>query len=79
MPTLPSDLAQQVSTALAEDIGPGDITAELVPATQHVAGKVITREQAILCGRPWVTETFRQLDPAVRQVSHPGSGRLFTN
>ena len=53
---LPSDLAQQVTTALAEDIGGGDITAQLVPAAQRIAGKVITREEATLCGRPWVTE-----------------------
>jgi nicotinate-nucleotide pyrophosphorylase (carboxylating) len=43
---LPSDLAQQVTTALAEDIGGGDITAQLVPAAQRVTGSVITREEA---------------------------------
>jgi len=74
MPTLPSDLAQQVATALAEDIGTGDLTAELVPATQQVTGKVITREQAIMCGRAWVMETFRQLDPAVRLTWHANDG-----
>jgi nicotinate-nucleotide pyrophosphorylase (carboxylating) len=66
MSKLPSDLAQQVATALAEDIGSGDITAELVPAAQRVTGKVITREDATLCGRPWVVEVFRQLDPSVQ-------------
>ena len=45
---LPSDLAQQVTTALAEDIGSGDITAELVPAAQQITGRVITRKEAIL-------------------------------
>jgi nicotinate-nucleotide pyrophosphorylase (carboxylating) len=78
MPVLPSDLAQQVTTALAEDVGSGDVTAELVPATQHVTGKVITREQAILCGRPWVTETFRQLDPTVRVTWHANDGDRIT-
>lgn len=78
MPTLPSDLAQQVATALAEDIGTGDVTAQLVPATQHVTGKVITREQAVLCGRSWVTETFRQLDPAVRLTWHADDGDRIT-
>jgi nicotinate-nucleotide pyrophosphorylase (carboxylating) len=78
MPTLPSDLAQQVATVLAEDIGTGDVTAELVPATQHVTGKVITREQAVLCGRPWVTETFRQLDPAIRLTWHADDGDRIT-
>jgi nicotinate-nucleotide pyrophosphorylase (carboxylating) len=62
----PSDLSEQVTVALREDVGSGDVTAELVPATQRVTGKVITREEAILCGRAWVTETFRQLDPTVQ-------------
>jgi nicotinate-nucleotide pyrophosphorylase (carboxylating) len=75
---LPSDLAQQVTTALAEDIGDGDITAQLVPAAQRVTGKVITREEATLCGRPWVTEVFRQLDPAVQLNWHAGDGDRVT-
>src|SRR5882672_5149143 len=75
---LPSDLAQQVATALAEDIGGGDITAQLVPAAQRVTGKVITREEATLCGRPWVTEVFRQLDPAVQLTWHADDGDRVT-
>jgi nicotinate-nucleotide pyrophosphorylase (carboxylating) len=73
-PTPPSDLAQQVTTALNEDIGDGDITAQLVPATRTVHGQVITREDAILAGRPWVTETFRQLDPTIRLTWHAADG-----
>src|SRR6476661_2246652 len=75
---LPSDLARQVTTALAEDIGGGDITAQLVPAAQRVTGKVITREEATLCGRPWVTEVFRQLDPAVQLTWHADDGDRVT-
>lgn len=74
MSTLPSDLAQQVATALAEDIGSGDITAELVPVAQRVTGRVITREDAILCGRPWVVEVFRQLDPSIHLTWHADDG-----
>jgi len=66
MLSLPPNLSQQVTIALVEDIGSGDVTAELVPADQRVTGKVISREPAILCGRPWVTEVFRQLDPSVQ-------------
>jgi nicotinate-nucleotide pyrophosphorylase (carboxylating) len=66
MLSLPPNLAQQVTIALVEDIGSGDVTAELVPADQRVTGKVISREPAILCGRPWVTEVFRQLDRSVQ-------------
>ena len=75
---LPSDLAQQVTTALAEDIGGGDITVQLVTAAQRVTGKVITREEATLCGRPWVTEVFRQLDPAVQLTWHADDGDRVT-
>ena len=52
MLSLPPNLAQQVTTALAEDIGSGDITAELVPAAQRVTGKVITREDATSAAAP---------------------------
>lgn len=78
MPNLPQDLHQHVATALAEDIGSGDITAELVPADQHVSGKVITREPAILAGRQWVVETFRQLDPGVCLTWHANDGDRVT-
>lgn len=66
MPTPPSDLQQQVARALSEDVGPGDVTAELVPPGQRVTGRVITREAAVFCGRPWADETFHQLDPNIR-------------
>jgi len=66
VPALPSDLATQVEAALREDIGSGDVTAALVPAAQQVRGSVITRERAVLCGSPWVQETFRRLDERVQ-------------
>jgi len=66
VPELPADLPRQVAAALAEDVGGGDVTAALVPAGERVRGRVITREAAVLCGRAWAQETFRQLDPAVR-------------
>ena len=74
----PRDLASQVATALREDVGSGDVTAELVPATQKARGRVITREDAVLCGRPWVEETFRQLDPEVRLSWHAADGDRIT-
>ncbi len=62
---LPADLQQQVSDALREDVGGGDVTASLVPARQRVRGRLITREPMTLCGSAWVEETFRQLDPQI--------------
>ena len=65
MAKLPHDLTQQVQTALREDIGAGDVTANLVPTEQRARGRVITRENAVLCGQAWVDETFRQLDASI--------------
>jgi nicotinate-nucleotide pyrophosphorylase (carboxylating) len=61
----PADLARQVATALAEDIGAGDLTAALIPPDRQGRATVITREDAVVCGLPWVTETFHQIDPRV--------------
>jgi nicotinate-nucleotide pyrophosphorylase (carboxylating) len=61
----PVDLRQQVATALAEDIGAGDLTAALIPAERQGRATVITREDAVICGFPWVTEAFHQIDPRV--------------
>jgi nicotinate-nucleotide pyrophosphorylase (carboxylating) len=62
----PSDvIAAQVRDALAEDVGDGDLTAELLPADAVAQAEVITRDDAVLCGSPWFEQVFRQLDPAV--------------
>jgi len=62
---IPEDLPGQVAAALAEDIGSGDLTAALIPAERAGRATVITREAAILCGIPYVEESFRQVDPRV--------------
>lgn len=65
--TPPSEaIARDVRAALAEDIGSGDVTADLLPERAQARARVITRENAVLCGRAWFDECFRQLDPAVR-------------
>ena len=58
---IPGDLARQVAAALAEDVGSGDLTAALVPQAKAGRATVITRESTIVCGIPYVEETFRQL------------------
>ena len=74
VPQLPADIAKQVEAALREDLGSGDVTAELVPAAQRVRGTVVTREPAVLCGRAWADETFRQLDARVQLTWHAADG-----
>ena len=62
---LPADITTVVRHALAEDIGRGDLSAALVPSNQTSTATIISREAAVLCGRPWVEQVFRQLDPHV--------------
>jgi nicotinate-nucleotide pyrophosphorylase (carboxylating) len=61
----PTDLARTVAAALTEDVGSGDLTAALVPAQKAGRATVITREAAVVAGRPYVDEVFRQVDPRV--------------
>jgi nicotinate-nucleotide pyrophosphorylase (carboxylating) len=63
--TPPSDLARVVAAAVAEDVGTGDLTAALVPVGRQGRATVITREAAVIAGRPYVDEVFRQIDPSV--------------
>ncbi len=62
---LQRDIPQNVAAALAEDVGSGDVTAELIPAEAHCTATVITREACIVCGQPWVNEVFTQLGDTV--------------
>jgi nicotinate-nucleotide pyrophosphorylase (carboxylating) len=80
-----TDVTQTVARAIAEDVGSGDVTALLVPAAQQAVAHVISREDAVICGRPWVDEVFRQIDPAIRIDWHVAEGervaadqRLYT-
>ncbi|MCC7414135.1 MAG: carboxylating nicotinate-nucleotide diphosphorylase [Gammaproteobacteria bacterium] len=63
---LTPDLDAQVAAALREDVGSGDVTAALVPEDQHVEARVITREDAVLCGTAWFDAVFRALDRDIR-------------
>ena len=62
---LHDEIQRNVRLALQEDVGAGDITAQLIPAERMATARVITREAAVLCGSAWVNEVFRQLDPRV--------------
>ncbi|WP_160153090.1 carboxylating nicotinate-nucleotide diphosphorylase [Microbulbifer sp. ALW1] len=63
IPNLIQDIERAVANALAEDVGDGDITAQLIPAERQARARVITREDCVFCGKAWVEEVFRQLDP----------------
>ncbi|MBF6647106.1 MULTISPECIES: carboxylating nicotinate-nucleotide diphosphorylase [unclassified Methylobacter] len=55
----------EVKPFLDEDIGSGDITAEIIPETTHAEAEVITREAMVLCGRAWFDAVFKALNPGV--------------
>lgn len=58
-------IATDVSRALAEDVGSGDVSAMLVPEEAHADARVITREHMHLAGSAWFDEVFRQVDPRI--------------
>ncbi len=65
MDELTSVVKMNVAAALAEDIGAGDWTAQLIPAAKTGCAHVITRHDAIICGSPWFDACFRNIEPAV--------------
>lgn len=58
---IPADLHEVVSRALAEDIGPGDLSAALIDAGQLSHARIISRDAGVVCGRPYVQTVFDQL------------------
>ena len=62
---LPADIASSVRRALSEDIGKGDLTANLVPENKTCHAEVICREEAVLCGSAWFDQVFHQVDETV--------------
>jgi nicotinate-nucleotide pyrophosphorylase (carboxylating) len=63
---LAAEIARNIETALAEDIGTGDLTAGLIAAEKIATATVISREAAVLCGTAWFEACFRRLDPQVQ-------------
>jgi len=53
-----------VSAAIAEDVGSGDLTALLTPAGEAARATVIARASAVVCGQPWFDACYRRIDPA---------------
>ncbi|SIN87279.1 nicotinate-nucleotide pyrophosphorylase [carboxylating] [Sulfurivirga caldicuralii] len=61
----PSHIRPIVQLALEEDIGSGDVSAALIPAETRAEARVISREDAVICGRLWFDEVFQQLSHEV--------------
>lgn len=78
-PSLPdylsdAEIERNVAAALAEDVGAGDLTAQLVPAGRIARATVVSREHAVLCGTAWFERCFRKLDATIEIVWHARDG-----
>ena len=64
-----------VSRALAEDVGSGDLTAGLIDPARRARARILAREAAVICGTPWVEAALRALDPEVQLTWHVAEGQ----
>ena len=71
---LAAEITRNVDAALTEDLGPGDLTASLVPGDRQVRATVISREAGVLCGTAWFDACVRRLDPEARITWQAGDG-----
>lgn len=68
------DIEEIVANALKEDIKGGDLTADLIPEEVQATANIFCREDAIICGRPWFDEVFRQIDESAEVIWHVEEG-----
>lgn len=61
----PEIVAEDVRRAIAEDVGPGDLSAAAIPAERHTTATVIARTDGVACGRPWFDAVFHAVDPTI--------------
>ncbi|MCG8415337.1 MAG: carboxylating nicotinate-nucleotide diphosphorylase [Pseudomonadales bacterium] len=76
---LPNDLESVIEQALDEDIGSGDITAQLIPENTTIAATIVAKESGVLCGSPWVDAVFQQLDPDIELAWQLAEGQSFSS
>lgn len=71
---LQADIRSTVATALREDIGAGDLTAQLIPVATETTARITSRDAMTLSGSPWVDEVCRQVDEniVVSWLAHDG-------
>ncbi len=68
------EIQRNIAASLAEDVGRGDLTAQLIAADAEARGRVITRESAVVCGSAWFDATFAALEPEASVIWHVRDG-----
>ena len=77
---LPENISSHVMLALQEDIGSGDVTADLIPVENESKANVVCRDDATLAGTPWFNEVFHQIDPELEITwNHQDGERVEAN
>ena len=71
-------IINQAANALDEDVGNGDISAELIDAEVWLETELLVREDAVLCGCQWFDEVFRQCDKKITTRWHASDGERIT-
>ena len=72
--SLAAEIERNVAAALAEDVGSGDLTAQLVDAKAVRRATIVSRESAVLCGTAWFERCFKTLDPSIAITWHAKDG-----
>ena len=71
---LEETVTDDVTRALREDVGTGDLTARLIPESRGATARLMTRQDGVLCGVEWFNRTFDELDPEVEIFWHHKDG-----
>ena len=71
-------IINQAANALDEDVGSGDISAQLIDAESRLETELLVRENAVLCGCQWFDEVFRQCDDSIVINWHASDGERLT-
>jgi nicotinate-nucleotide pyrophosphorylase (carboxylating) len=71
---LEETVTRDVTRALTEDVGGGDLTARLIPEHRTATARLMTRADGVLCGTEWFNRTFEELDPDVEVFWHHQDG-----
>ncbi len=71
------NIRDSVARALAEDIGAGDVTADLIQPRATIQATVITREAMTMAGRPWFDQVMRQVDASIEVDWHFYDGDMI--
>jgi nicotinate-nucleotide pyrophosphorylase (carboxylating) len=76
--SLRSEIQRNVSRALREDVGSGDLTAQLIQSDALIEATIVSREPMTMAGRPWVDEVCRQVDDRISLDWQQEDGATFS-